>query len=78
MTQGCIVHWHGQGAYWRDDTGSAHEGERRAYCQAVLQEGMLTCHYHRTHPNSGCWCDLDEAEARIKAEQLGQITGGGL
>ena len=72
----CIVHYHGQGPYWRNDTGSAHEGERRAYCQGVPRhQGVLLCDHHRIN-TAGCRCDLDEARARIDADQITRLTGG--
>ena len=71
----CIVHFHGQGPYWRDDTGSAHEGERRAYCQRPAMPGFYVCSYHRdTAPTLQECRDCDEA--RIQAEQITRLTGG--
>ena len=73
----CSVHYHGQGPYYRDDSGSAHEGERRAYCQRPRALGTRLCVVHLTlDAAEGCRCDEDEARARIDADQITRLTGG--
>lgn len=61
----CHVHWQGMGPYYR-------EGERRFYCQSPGPYKASLCAFHREFQNEGCACDLDEARARIMADQLAQ------
>lgn len=67
----CIVHYHWQGPYY-----DAACTDRRLYCRRPVRDTGWVCEYHRRDPSEGCRCDLDEARARIEAEQITRLIGG--